>query len=45
MIWLDFDAFASAATGMETEVGAVGEKTEEGGDQDDPWKKLKDFAG
>ncbi|CAN6706905.1 unnamed protein product [Malus baccata var. baccata] len=34
-----------ATTSMETEVGAVGEKTEEGGDQDDPWKKLKDFAG
>ncbi|TQD96506.1 hypothetical protein C1H46_017844 [Malus baccata] len=34
-----------ATTSTETEVGAVGEKTEEGGDQDDPWKKLKDFAG
>ncbi|KAB2611459.1 dnaJ-like protein subfamily A member 2 [Pyrus ussuriensis x Pyrus communis] len=34
-----------ATTSMETEVGSDGEKTEEAGDQDDPWKKLKDFAG
>ncbi|KAB2612780.1 dnaJ-like protein 1 [Pyrus ussuriensis x Pyrus communis] len=34
-----------ATTSMETEVGTTGEKTEEGDDQDDPWKKLKDFAG
>ncbi|KAI5337361.1 hypothetical protein L3X38_016632 [Prunus dulcis] len=34
-----------ATDNIEPEVGMVGEKRDEGEDQNDPWKKLKDFAG
>lgn len=38
--------FASATTSPEaSQVGTVAEKNEEPEDQNDPWKKLKDFAG
>ncbi|BBG99115.1 hypothetical protein Prudu_008704 [Prunus dulcis] len=36
---------AQPANNIEPEVGMVGEKRDEGEDQNDPWKKLKDFAG
>ncbi|KAL6285939.1 hypothetical protein ACE6H2_010329 [Prunus campanulata] len=35
----------TATDNIEPEVGTVGEKTDEAEDQNDPWKKLKDFAG
>ncbi|CAB4272849.1 unnamed protein product [Prunus armeniaca] len=35
----------TATNNIEPEVGTVEEKTDEGEDQNDPWKKLKDFAG
>ncbi|CAL9010641.1 unnamed protein product [Prunus brigantina] len=34
-----------ATNNIEPEVGTVEEKSDEGEDQNDPWKKLKDFAG
>ncbi|KAJ4718419.1 Chaperone DnaJ [Melia azedarach] len=36
---------ATAGSSEESQVGAVAEKNEETEDQNDPWTKLKDFAG
>jgi molecular chaperone DnaJ len=37
--------FVSAARDQEREVDTVSETNEESRDQNDPWQKLKDFAG